>query len=146
MTFASFEILENNVIKVTLVSGEDGISPSDLDDFLAGLVVFLDQKIPFFLIIDASKLHTASMNFATRIVNFMRENREKFRLYTRATAILITSAIVRYILQLVFSLQPPVSPHKVVSNIAEALEFHAFIRASPPAPLEIPGEFPVLAQ
>ena len=132
MTFASFEILDNNVIQVTLVSAADGISPSDIDDFLAGLVVFLDQKIPFFLIIDASKVHTASLNFATRIVNFMRENREKFKLYTRATAVIITSSIVRYILNVVFSFQPPVSPHEVVSNIEDAHAFHALIRASPP--------------
>ena len=124
MTFATFQIYDNNTISVTLVEGSDGISVVELNGFLEALESLVNQGTTFSLIIDASKVVTSNLGFATRIADFMQKNREAFKARNRATAMIIHSPIVRSVVNAVFALQPPDTPFKIVTTSIEA---HAFL-------------------
>lgn len=127
MAFATFQLFDNNVISVALVAGADGVSESDLNGFLQALESFVSQGAPFALIIDASQVQTANMMFATRIAEFMKAHQATFKQLSRGTAMVVTAPVVRNVINMVFSLQKPESPFRVVNTLIEA---HAFVSSS----------------
>lgn len=119
------EFYEGDVILIKLAPAP---TPSDLAvNFLAPLNAKLDMKKHFSVIVDSSNVATANAALVKTIVSWLRSNRERFKLYLRCSSIIVTGTLVRNILDLVFKVQTPVAPMKVVSDLHAAWEHVALI-------------------
>lgn len=92
-------------------------------DLLDMLQKVLDNSQPFTLVVDATKLGTVPMSIPIDIVKFMKLNRNKFRDYCKASAIIVNSTFIKGLLDWVFTLSPPVSPNVVCKDVADAFKF-----------------------
>lgn len=92
-------------------------------EFLDTLQQVLDASEPFTLIVDSTQLGTVPLSIAFEIVRFMKLNQPKFRAFCQASAIVVSNAFIQNLLDMVFTLSPPVSPNIVVQNVQEAFTF-----------------------
>ena len=123
MPFATFTLREGNVVDVQLQTDGAGVQAADLEAFLNGLTGILNQKQTFALLINCTGISGAPMRFAMRVAEFMKKHRAEFQRLTRATAIVVESAMVRNVLSFIFTIQPPASPHRLVATHSEALAY-----------------------
>lgn len=96
-------------------------------DILSGLLSPLDALLtggrPFSVIIDSSRVARVSVDLAMTVARWMKSNRAQISQWLRGTAVIITNNAVHKILNLVFSVQKPTSPLKVVADETLAWEF-----------------------
>lgn len=92
-------------------------------EFLDTLQQLLDNSEPFTLIVDSTQLSTVPLSIAFEIVRFMKINQPKFRAFCKASAIVVSNAFIQSLLDMVFTLSPPVSPNVVVQNVDDAFKF-----------------------
>ena len=92
-------------------------------EFLDTLQQVLDSSAPFTLIVDSTQLGTVPLSIAFEIVRFMKLNQPKFRAFCKASAIVVSNAFIQSLLDMVFTLSPPVSPNVVVQAVDEAFAF-----------------------
>lgn len=92
-------------------------------EFLDTLQQMLDGGEGFTLIVDSTQLGTVPLSIAFEIVRFMKLNQPKFRAFCKASAIVVSNAFIQSLLDMVFTLSPPVSPNVVVQELQDAFMF-----------------------
>lgn len=92
-------------------------------EFLDTLQQMLDAGEGFTLIVDSTQLGTVPLSIAFEIVRFMKLNQPKFRAFCKASAIVVSNAFIQSLLDMVFTLSPPVSPNVVVQELQDAFMF-----------------------
>lgn len=119
--FAQFNIYEGLLVHVEL--GEKTPTIDEFRDFIASIVQLLDNAQPFTFFVDASKLKSVPIATSLETLAFLRKERTRIKLYMKASAIVIKSDFVINLLNWVFTLQPPVSPNKLVNEPSEGMRF-----------------------
>ena len=119
--FAQFNVFEGLLVHVEL--GAKTPSIEEFREFIAGISQLLDNAQPFTFFVDASKIKSVPLATSLETVAFLRKERERIRLYMKASAIFIKSEFITNLLNWVFTLQPPVSPNKVVNEPQEGMLF-----------------------
>ena len=121
MTFANFKFYAGLLVCISLEFSQPTLE--DFDQVMTGIKQLLDNKQGFSMFVDASKVTKVPASAAWRIIQFMRANRPEFAKYTRSSAIVVGNPFVANLLNWVFTMQPPASPNKVVTDSAEGLQF-----------------------
>lgn len=119
------EFYEGGVVVITLCPEP---TPDDLGKyFLAPLNAKLDSRQHFSVIVDSSRVVAVDMVLTKTIMAWLRSNRERFKLYLRCSSIIVSGKLIRNILDLVFKVQTPVAPMRVVSSMEDAWDHVALI-------------------
>jgi len=112
---------EGNIVSFVLPT-----SPSK-HDIESGLLTPLDALLangtPFSVIIDSSQVTRVSMDLGMTVARWMKSNRQRISDFLRCTSVVITNSAVHTIMKMVFTVQPPTSPLKVVSDEESAWKF-----------------------
>ena len=118
----TFEVYEGNLINCTFKN--TAVTCENFQtEFISQLQQKLDDANPFTLFVDTTNLQTVPMSVCYNVIKFMRDNREKIRLYMLASAIIIESDLIRNLLGYVFSISPPVSKNLLTSDHQEGINF-----------------------
>lgn len=134
--WCTFQVVDDMLVRVDL--GEVVPSQEDFNAVLLGtLQTVLDSDKPFALYVNASRIKQAPMSCSLDIVQFMKNNKSKFREFCRASAIVVKSEFVTSILKFAFKLSPPVSPNVVTVNTDAAMDFvYAYMEGTAPPAVE----------
>jgi hypothetical protein len=119
------EFYEGDVVKITLSPNP---TRDDLNNnFLAPLDAKLSTNVPFSIIVDSTRVVAADVTITQMVIAWLRFNRERFKKYLRCTSIVLSGTIIRNILDVVFKVQTPVAPMKMVSDMESAWDFVGLI-------------------
>lgn len=119
--FASFSMY--NGLLVHIKFGKVSPTSEQFETFLNDLLKVLQNQKQFTLFVDASEMGHVPFSFTLVAAMFLRNHRALFEQYCLASSVFITSAMVRGLLNAVFTLQPPVSPNMIVANASEGMQF-----------------------
>jgi len=119
--FAQFNVYDGLMVHVELGAKTPNIE--EFREFIAGISQLLDNAQPFTFFVDASKLKSVPLSTSLETVAFLRKERVRIKLYMKASAIFIKSEFITNLLNWVFTLQPPVSPNKVVNEPQDGIVF-----------------------
>ena len=109
----------------TIFAAFAGDTPAEARDCIQQLIDYmkkvLDNGNMFTMRVDTTAMR-ASPGFSSVkiLVKFMREYRPKCAAQMRGTAIIIESAVIRWLVNTMFVLQPPASPVTLVETLEEA--------------------------
>lgn len=126
-SFARFQVFNGMNINLDFPYGK-GCTAAEFKKYvLTPLQEVLDSGNPFTLYVNTSELGTVPFSIGVDVVQFMKQNRPKFRDFCRASAIVVNTEFISGLLQWIFALSPPVSPNIVVSKAQndKAVEFIA---------------------
>ena len=112
------EFYDGGVVVITL-------SPSPTSDdlstrFLGPLNALLDSEKHFSVIVDSTRVESVDVALTKMVISWLRSNRKRFKKYLRCSSIIVAGTLIRNILDIVFRVQTPVAPMKVVSNTEDA--------------------------
>jgi hypothetical protein len=113
--FVNVVVLENACVYVKLTGTPDETT-FESEFLVPAIVNMLIQRKPFLLFIDASDVTSVKLRIGKRMAHYMRTNREDLAQYLRGTTLLATNKIVTNLIDLVFRIQPPVAPFRVVTS------------------------------
>jgi hypothetical protein len=135
--FAKFTVYDGLMVHVEF--GERSPTFDEFNDqFLNGLKSVLDNGQPFTLFVDASKLGTVPMSIALHVIKWMKTNRPQIQTTMKASAIIVGSEFILGLLDWVFTLSPPVSPNKIVTDASEGFQFiRNYMNTVNPATIDI---------
>lgn len=119
--FAQFNVYDGLMVHVELGAKTPNIE--EFREFIAGIAQLLDNAQPFTFFVDASKLKSVPLSTSLETVAFLRKERARIKLYMKASAIFVKSEFITNLLNWVFTLQPPVSPNKVVNEPQDGMVF-----------------------
>ena len=119
--FAQFNVYDGLMVHVELGAKTPNIE--EFREFIAGIAQLLDNAQPFTFFVDASKLKSVPLSTSLETVAFLRKERVRIKLYMKASAIFVKSEFITNLLNWVFTLQPPVSPNKVVNEPQDGMVF-----------------------
>jgi hypothetical protein len=115
------EFYEGGVVYITLCAVP---TREDLkSNFLGPLNAMLDAEKTFSVIVDSTRVVSANMTLVTTVMSWLRSNRERFKHFLRCTSIITRGSLIRNILDMIFRVQTPVAPMKVVHTDPEAWDF-----------------------
>ena len=119
--FAQFNVYDGLMVHVELGAKTPNIE--EFREFIAGIAQLLDNAQPFTFFVEASKLKSVPLSTSLETVAFLRKERARIKLYMKASAIFVKSEFITNLLNWVFTLQPPVSPNKVVNEPQDGMVF-----------------------
>ncbi|MCH9717013.1 MAG: hypothetical protein K0U52_08015 [Gammaproteobacteria bacterium] len=120
MPFATVTEYEGRLFHIAL-AGSPAIQ--EFKAFLQQLGNIIESRVPFTLFIDTSQIENMGMKFVQPTVSWLKINRSRIPGVLKASAIYIEQDFIRGLLQLVFKMQPPVSPNLVTNDAQEAVDF-----------------------
>jgi hypothetical protein len=92
-------------------------------EFLRALDGLIANEKSFLLVVDAQGVTGVSMSVAWSMIKWMRQNRNKLKLYLRGTGVVIQNEAVKAIMEFVLSMQPAVAPLEITSTTVDAWNF-----------------------
>ena len=122
LKFATFRVTKNPFTVQLVIEKERG-TQDEVKELMDGINSLFQCRSPFTLLIDARVMSSVDFSSAYDIAAFMKKNRENFKNFTLASAILIKSPLTRELIKTVFLIQPPASPNLVTTNEVEASKF-----------------------
>lgn len=95
--------------------------PSDevFDEYLAGMRRLLDKKEKHVYLLDGRKGGLLSREQRIKQGRWLKENKEDIVLYSLGAAVVLNSAVLRFVLTTIFLIQSPLAPQVVVSTMEE---------------------------
>lgn len=119
------EFYEGGVVTITLAPVP---TSADLEkNFMGALNALLDAGKRFSVIVDSSRVVAADLILTKMVMSWLRGNRVRFKKHLRCSSIIVEGTIIRNILDIVFKVQTPVAPMKLVSSMDAAWEFVTLI-------------------
>ncbi len=115
---------DHKTLLVTFTSATPAESQSCIEYLVQYMKQVVDNGNMFTMRVDTSQMG-ASPGFPTvrMLVQFMKEYRSRCEKQMKGTAIMIENSVLRWLLNTVFSLQPPASPVHIVSSLVEADQY-----------------------
>ncbi len=120
MPFATITEYEGRLFHVVL---EGTPTLDQFREFLGKLEELIHSQNPFSLFIDTSQIVNMGIKFVTPTVTWLKTNRPQIAGVLMASAIYIENDFIRGLLQMVFKLQPPVSPNLITNDAQKAADF-----------------------
>lgn len=115
------EFYEGGLVYITLCAAP---TSEDLkSNFLGPLNAMLDAEKTFSVIVDSTQVESVNMVLVKLVMSWLRSSRERFKRFLRCTSIITRGSLIRNILDVIFKVQTPVAPMKVVHTDPEAWDF-----------------------
>ena len=105
------------IVKVTLSSHIK--NDMDFDIFLFKWLELYNNKRPFIFIFDTSNVGYIPLKYSLRMSAFIKKLKKQECQYLQKSIILVNSNIVKYMLDFIFMIQPPVAPVYITNNDKE---------------------------
>ena len=118
--FAVYDYLRyesESIVKVTLSSPIN--NDMDFDIFLFKWLELYNNKRPFIFIFDTSNVGYIPLKYSLRMSAFIKKLKKQECQYLQKSIILVNSNIVKYMLDFIFMIQPPVAPVYITNNDKE---------------------------
>jgi hypothetical protein len=116
-----FTMYEGRVARFQLPEAPS--APFFKTQFTDGLDYLIRSREPFSLIIDSSRVNTISPEITNNMVRWLKQNRENLQQSLKSSSVIVTSGVVKGVLDVVFKLYKPVSPIGIVKDDSAAWEF-----------------------
>lgn len=113
------------------------VNDINLNKFFETWLAIYDEKKPYIIIFDASKIDYAKPTFIYKFVKFMKKLRKKEPQYLQYSIIIIDNSLMRGIMNMVFRMQPPVAPVYLCKNSSELESLHYKIHRNSATQVEI---------
>ena len=96
-------------------------SDEDFERFPHAMNELYGRKEIFTMMFDTRNLGRIPLAYGRRLAKWVDDNADSARAYLKRSAIVVRSIFVRAFLKFMFLIRKPVSPHKVVRDIKEAI-------------------------
>tara|TARA_B100000902_G_C26717965_1_gene625189 strand:+ start:66 stop:509 length:444 start_codon:yes stop_codon:yes gene_type:complete len=106
--FSTFDKSTFPIIKVTLDGGPE--SDTDFQLFLDQWLELYDDKKDFIFFFNTENVRSPPLKYCLKMSYFIKELRKKEYQYLQKSILLINSNKVKWLLDLIFLIQPPVAP------------------------------------
>ncbi|MBE29545.1 hypothetical protein CL646_05720 [bacterium] len=106
-----------SIVKVTLSSYIE--NDMDFDIFLLKWLELYNNKKTFIFIFDTSDVGYIPLKYSLRMSIFIKNLKKQDFQYLQKSIILVNSNIVKYMLDFIFMIQPPVAPVYITNDIEE---------------------------
>lgn len=108
---------------ILIVKPYDRIINEDLNLYIHHFDEYLNKKNKFRCIFDLRNISDVPIEIIYKLSKYMKRTREKTKKKLSRCVILINSALVRNLLNLLFTIIEPVSPYLVTNSIEKMEEF-----------------------
>lgn len=120
-SFATFDKSEPPFVKVSFRGIPSG--DSEFREYLAQMSSLYADERKFFLLLDAREMGRVPMKYVLLQARFMKENEHNTERWTERSAVVVTGEKTRSLIDVLFSMSPPVRPVRLFASHAEALEW-----------------------
>lgn len=121
--YASFSVVGSNSDVVVCTLAARAPTSEDVDLLLTDLKNLMARGQRFRMIFDSTLATTIPMNLARRVSNWMSEHEPLIRDFWMGTGLVITSSVIRGLLNVIFAIRRPISPYKITADRQEAIDF-----------------------
>lgn len=104
----------DTIVKVTLSSPIK--NDMDFDIFLFKWLELYNNKRPFIFIFDTTNVGYIPLKYSLRMSIFIKELKKQECQYLQKSIILVNSNMVKYMLDFIFMIQPPVAPVYITND------------------------------
>ena len=91
--------------------------------FTDALEYLIQSREPFSLIIDSSRVNTISPEITNNMIQWLKQNRGNLQQTLTSSSVIVTSGLVKGVLDVVFKLYKPVAPIGIVKDETSAWDF-----------------------
>ncbi len=125
MSFAEIKIKEGDaLLKVFVKFGSESPTNEALDDYLNEIAKVYDRKCEFVILYDASNISMfITPTQLVRQSQFMRKRDQETRKYLVRCAIVMTSTVVRVMLQNLLKLKPAACELEIFDSLSAAQDY-----------------------
>lgn len=120
--YARFEVRPASSIVICTI-GAQVPTMDDAAELFANLRSLMERQQKFRMIFDSTEATTVPMAIARRVSTWMTDNEPLIRDWWMGTGIVITSPVIRGLLNVIFTIKRPISPYKITSTLPEAIAF-----------------------
>ena len=124
------EIINDKIIyNVTFLNTNDNIDSFDksFEDFLKKWRELYSSKIQFYFKFNTCEIETAPLSYCYRFSNFIKELKNEQEQYLQFSIISIKNDTIRYLFNIILSIQKPVAPIYITKNQNESNELFNYI-------------------
>lgn len=120
--YARFEVRASTSVVICTL-GPQVPTMDDVVDLFANLRSLMQRRQKFRMVFDSTEATTVPMAIARRVSAWMSDNEPLIRDWWMGTGIVITSPVIRGLLNVIFTIKKPISPYKITSTLEEAVAF-----------------------
>lgn len=106
--FAKFDRSNFPIVKVVMNGGPE--NDTDFDNFLNEWTKLYDEQNDFIFVFDTKNVRNPPLKYSIKMSQFIKNLRKKEYQYLQKSIILINSNKVKWMLDFIFLIQPPVAP------------------------------------
>lgn len=117
--FATFDKSDLPYVKVSFRGVPSG--ESEFREYLTQMSALYGDGRKFFLLLDAQELGRVAMKYVLLQAKFMKENEHNTAQWTERSAVVVSGEKTRSLIDVLFSLSPPVRPVKLFEDRKDAL-------------------------
>jgi hypothetical protein len=121
MSWDTWKFYKNNVAKVTFANA----APTDkqYQDMLDRLLYAIEHRDRIGVIFDGSQIPSVTFSQGMKTVKFLKSNETLIQQKFFASSVIVSSNVVKNVLNFVFKIQPPKSPNLITQSSKEATDF-----------------------
>ena len=120
--YARFEVQPAFSVVICTI-GSQVPTVDDAEELFANLRSLMERQQKFRMVFDSTAATTVPMSIARRVSTWMTDNEPLIRDWWMGTGIVITSPVIRGLLNVIFTIKRPISPYKITSTLPEAIAF-----------------------
>lgn len=119
----TFKLFEKNKKLFLYIKAINDMNDNDLETYKKYFSKLFNKKIKFRCIYDVTQMNCPSMTYINKMSQFINETRDQAKEYLIETVVFVNSFIIKNIINVLFTLAPPVSPYKLIDNEDEVSNF-----------------------
>ena len=118
MAYASFSDLTSNIVCITFHG--DQLSPEGFDQYLVDLEALYATRSNLIVIFDGTKTSHLPVGYRQKMGHWMADHKRLVQKSCMLQIFVISSPLMRFVLQGIFLIQKPPVSFKTISNLADA--------------------------